>query len=122
MNHDTMAERKKLDSLRDRYINAESALTQFEADLRARYAHSPQWKEWITRGERTRLKKLRDRLDERSEALFTKLDEISPRDWRSGVPAHWACTELTWEDIVRPLDQPLSVVPPMAAYATEPKR
>lgn len=59
-------------------------------------------------------------MDRNSDRLYTMLDQISPRDWRRGVPTFWVTTELTYEDAVRPLNEKLSVVPPCAAGHSRP--
>lgn len=60
-----------------------------------------------------RLDALRAKQDAAFNDMF-RLLEVSPRDWRSGVPCHWVALELTFEDAVRPESEPLLFTPPKA--------
>lgn len=77
---------------------------------------------WASRGEKTRLDKLMAAQSRAGDRVMKILDAVSPRNWHSGVPWHWVNEELTWEDAVRPIDQPLSVTPPLAFGASQPMR
>lgn len=56
-----------------------------------------------------------------ADRFFDLLREISPRNWYSGgAPAHWVLRDLSFEDAIRPLTEPLSVVPPLSYGAHRP--
>jgi hypothetical protein len=76
---------------------------------------------WTCGQERKRAEKVRERHEHAQDAMFRVLEDSS-RDWRSGVPVAWVTEELTYDDAVRPLDEPLSVVPPCAYGFMKPIR
>lgn len=45
---------------------------------------------------------------------FHAMLDACPRQWRSGAPTVWVCEELSYEDAVRPLGEPLTTTPPRA--------
>jgi hypothetical protein len=87
----------------------------YELELGSKHGHhfEPQW---LKKGERDKLEKLRAAEDKIGDKIVELLVRVSPRGqaWLSGVPAHWIRWDLTWEDAIRPKNEPLSVTPPSA--------
>lgn len=106
-------------SLHDRLRVARETLNMLEKSLAARYGWADGWRSWLGRTDRKMLEVKRRAVTAIEDQIFALLDEISPRNWRSSVPARWVASDLTWEDATRPLGQALSVVPPLAYGATE---
>jgi len=109
--------REKFDKARARYLAADEALDAFKNDLTRHYGKYQN--SWLTRTQQKKLEALDERRDKASDAMFALIAESSPRDWRSGVPLHWIVTELSYEDTFRPLNEPLSVTPPLAYGHTQ---
>ncbi len=110
----------KFNKLRAKYTTAKSALDTYEAQLRGTRGDA-RGTLWPTPAEKRKQDKLRERMVKAQDAFFEHMQSISPRDWRYGVPAYWLYESLTFADAVRPTNEPLSVVPPMAYGATEPR-
>ena len=55
---------------------------------------------------------LREKTHKAANRCFAWLEQYSPRVWRSGVPYHWICTELTFDDATT--TGPLATIPPFA--------
>jgi hypothetical protein len=117
-----MNARERWDALHARKDSAADAFGSLERTLGSRYGWAPGWDSWISNTERKALDRKRSAIRRVDAQIFKMLDKISPRDWHSRVPAHWVCENLTWEDAVRPLTEPLSVVPPCSYGSTEPLR
>lgn len=116
-----MTSREQFDALRTRYLRASDALAAREIALAAKYGLSCQ-PAWYSAAERKRLSILRERADKAGDAFTDHLATISPRDWSYGVPVLWIYGKLTYEDAVRPLNEPLSVSPPLPYGATRAMR
>ena len=114
------ADRRRFDALRTRYLAADAKLREAIVVFERRYGSVVVWRPWLSAAESARLQRLDAAKDRASRAIYALLEAISPRSWMSGVSAHWVCAELSWEDAVRPLSEPLSVTPPLAYGATEP--
>jgi hypothetical protein len=111
----------KFNKLRADYLATMAKLTEFRATLASKYG--PNYlNSWMRPAEIAKLNKLGDAADKCSNAFTEHLESFSPRDWSYDVPAYWVRETLTFADAMRPLDEPLSVVPPMAYGATEPRR
>lgn len=106
-------------ALHDRLRIARETLNMLEKSLAARYGWASGWLAWLGSTDRKTLDIKWAAVRKIEEKIFAILAEVSPRDWSHGVPAHWVASELTWEDAIRPLGEPLSVVPPLAYGATE---
>lgn len=111
----TAADKKKWDSLHAAWAKARAAEDELTTKFVRKYSGSYQ-DSWLTRAERTKKDKLRDKRSEIETKIFEHVVKISPRGerWKTGVPSHWVVTQLTWEDAVRPANEPLSVVVPGA--------
>jgi len=122
----TDKKRERFDALRAAYIKKRQRSDEIESELRRKYvSHDPQaipFSHIPTRTEQKRRESARDAVDKTTDKFLEYLDQISPRNWREGVPAHWVYEDLTYEDAVRPLDEKLSVVPPLAYGCTMHKR
>jgi len=112
-----MTQQERFDALRAKYLAAREALHAVEIEVSVRYGGTTTW---ASRGEKSKLEQLRGRVSRAGDAFFEHLQAISPRDWSSGVPFVWCCESLTYADAVRPVKEPLSVVPPLPYGATVP--
>ena len=111
------ADKKRWDDLHAAYAKADQARLDYEVELGAKYGHHFD-RTWLSPGQRNKLDKLRERRDKIGEQIIDLIVRVSPRGdtWLHGVPSFWLREELTWEDVIRPKDEPLSVVVP-GAYA-----
>lgn len=116
------ASRAKFENLRRRYIGARAALTDAQLELGWRYGHARGWESYLKAAEKRKLERLRAATDRESGKFFDYLESISPRDWSYGVPSHWVIEQLSYDDAVRPVEEPLSVVPPLSHGATVPRQ
>lgn len=113
--HSLAADKTRWDKLHAQYKTAYDAALDFRLGLERRYGasgSSSMWRSWITAGERNKLEKLEARRDKIGDKIFDLVTKVSPRDWSTGAPAFWVRSELTWEDAIRPVGEPLSVVVP----------
>lgn len=104
--------RAKFDAAQARYLEADQKLETLLSRLSLKYGPGMQ-DAWLTPGERKERRKYIYARDRASYRVFRLLD-ASPRDWRRGVPSHWVCTVLSYDDAFRPLNEPLTVTPPKA--------
>lgn len=111
----TKADKKRWDDLHAAYAKAAEALQEYEIELSVKYGHRFD-RTWLSTGQRNKLDKLRERRDKIGEKIIDLIVRVSPRgeDWLHGVPSFWLREELTWEDAIRPKNEPLSVVVPGA--------
>lgn len=111
----TTADSRRWDDLHASYATARAAVKDYESSLRPKYGYSdPNWRSWITRTERAKFERLEARADRIGDKIVNLIVQISPRGeaWLSGAPAWWIRERLTWEDAIRPTDEPLSVEVP----------
>jgi hypothetical protein len=111
----TAADKKRWDKLHDDLVQADAAKSDFASNLRVKYGDAvirPSNRHWMSRTERTKLEKLEARVEKAHGRIYELVQRISPRDWGHGVPGHWVTRNLTWEDAIRPANEPLSVVVP----------
>jgi hypothetical protein len=108
----TAADKKKWDTLHAAYAKAREAESEYDRRLHSKYGRYES--SWLTRTERAKIDALSDRSDKIGDKIVDLLVKISPRGdrWLSGVPSWWIREKLTWEDAIRPIDEPLSVVVP----------
>lgn len=102
--------RERFEKAQRAYIAAVDAMRVHECERIAKVGE----KRWRT--ERLfdkRYAALGARRDRAVERVFAVL-KSSPRDWENRTPFDWVCRSLTYEDAVRPVSEPLSVVPPLA--------
>jgi len=116
----TAADRGKFDKLRARYVAVRVKWDEFDSALSRKYGSGFQGS-WLKAGERKAKERLGAAMDKAGDAVFEYVQAISPRDWSTGVPAYWVRESLTFEDAVRPVDEPLSVTPPLSYGSTSPK-
>jgi len=107
------ADKKRWDDLHAAYQEKHDALYKYEVELGAKYGHHFQ-SSWLSSAQRNKLAKLRAAQDKIGDKIVDLLVQVSPRGetWLSGVPAWWLREKLTWEDAIRPANEPLSVVVP----------
>jgi len=111
-------QKAKFEKLRAQYLKQENDFTTLEREVAIRRGRV----EYASESERKKLDSLRDRKWKTGSKFYPILEEVSPRRWESGVPAWWIHRELSWEDAIRPLNERLSVTPPLAYGATEAMR
>jgi hypothetical protein len=103
------------EKLRSQYLALQEEERDYEISLRVRYGDNIKW---TSKTEQKKLESLRAKSDKVGKKMFTLIEKVSPRDWSSGVPSHWILKSLDWENVIRPLNEPLSVVPPLSYGAT----
>lgn len=114
----TKNNRARFDALRAQYVAAHEAEWSYEIGLISKYGQVY----WASTAEKRKWAQLTARTERAAAKLFALIDAVSPRNWRSGVPAHWVSEQLSWEDATRPLNEPLAVTPPLAYGHTEAMR
>ncbi len=108
----------KFTALRARYLTARSKVDAIEMAHAVKYG--PGWTlAWLKRGDAAKLEDARCAVDKTTAAFHAHLAAISPRDLSYGIPSHWLCEKLTFEDATRPVGEPLSATPPLSWGATE---
>jgi len=116
------ADRRRWDELHAAYAVARTEADAFRLQLNRKYGSdsNPGWRTWLPKGDRDKLERLEAKVNRVGDKIVDLLVRISPRgeSWLSGVPVWWLRERLTWEDAVRPADEPLSVEVPLAWGAT----
>lgn len=109
----TKTDKAKWDKLHADLEKAYAAKDDYEIQLGVKYGHRFQLP-WLGSGERKKLEQLRDRTDKIKDKVLELIVKISPRGerWMRGAPYWWVARTLTWEDAIRPADEPLSVIVP----------
>lgn len=110
----------KFIALRAKYLEKRRALDVFDIEMHSKYGPKRDLA-WLSRGEKRRWEKHRLAADKAASVFYDYLTKISPRDWSYGVPTYWLYESLTYEDAVRPANEPLSVVPPLSLGSTVPR-
>lgn len=106
-------QRARFDRLRAKYVAAWWKHSEANTAVRIKYGDGFR-ESWLTAGERAKLERTGLARDKAGGAIVAYIQAISPRDWSRGVPVHWLYDEVTYEDVVRPVGEKLSVVPPLA--------
>jgi hypothetical protein len=110
----------KFDKLRERYLARTKKLDEHKLQIHSKYGDG--WSDgWLANADRRKLESERDQVGKTGDAFFEYLTSISPRDWSYGVPSFWLYESLSFADAVRPVDEPLSVVPPLSYGSTRPR-
>jgi hypothetical protein len=104
--------------LRAQYLEDARARSDLDVRLSVRYGRIA----WAPRAEQKKFAQIGARMDRTGAKMMQILDTVSPRNWHHGAPSRWVYGELTWDDAIRPLDEPLSVTPPLPYGATHPMR
>ncbi len=108
----------KFDKLRAAYMTAKAKLDAFASQLASKYGDGYS-SAWLKNSESTKLDRLRESADKHGDAFTDYVSSFSPRDWSYGVPGYWVRETLTFADAARPVNEQLSVVPPMAYGASK---
>ena len=66
---------------------------------------------WASLAVQKKIDSLQTQMDKVSERIY-KMLEAAPRDWTSGVPITYVCSELSYDDAFSPLGSLLSREPP----------
>lgn len=104
------ADKKRWDDLHAALAKATEAKDAYDRQLHSHYGRYET--NWLTKTQRAKLEALRAKEDKIGEKIFELVTRVSPRNWSYGVPSWWVRRELTWEDAIRPKNEPLSVVVP----------
>ena len=101
------------DTLRAAFVGADEAVRTQEIRMRVKWGDAS-WRNWASKAEKTKLEKLYERRSKIGDRIFEMLLKVSPRGeaWRTGAPVFWIYHDLTWEDAIRPTNEPLSVIVP----------
>ena len=107
------SDKARWEKLRAQFIAAHEAAREQEINMRVKYGDA-NWRHWASKGDRNKLDKLQDRASKIGDKLLEILYRVSPRGdaWRTGAPVYWIYEKLSWEDAIRPVNEPLSVVVP----------
>lgn len=112
------ADKKRWDDLHTALEKATEARAAYDRELYNQYRGASGRYElhWLPKGKRDKLERLDAAKDKIGDKIIDMIVRVSPRGdrWLSGVPSHWLRNELTWEDMIRPVNEPLSVVVPGA--------
>jgi hypothetical protein len=116
-----VAARKKDDerrftSLQRRYIGLRMREDRVREELSRKYGPDYQMG-WLTLTEQRKLESIRGQKNKLMDQQMTLLDRISPRGWRSGVPAWWVMEKLSFADATT--RGQMSVVPPASYGSSE---
>jgi hypothetical protein len=103
--------RAKFDKARAAVLKARDAHDALASALAFKYG--PGGARWASGRERALMTRLLAAYDRASERMH-KVLAASPRDWTRGVPTCWVVEDLSYEDAVRQVSEPLSVTPPKA--------
>jgi hypothetical protein len=108
------ADKKRWDDLHAAQAKAQEIEDEYERELRRKYGYEGSWRSWIKKGERDKLERLEAKTDKIGDKIIELLVKVSPRGeaWLSGAPSWWIRQRLTWDDAIRPANEPLSVVVP----------
>ncbi len=109
------SDKKRWDDLHAALAKANDALNELDSALRSKYG-SRYENSWLPKGQRDKKERLQAKVDAVRDKIIELLVKVSPRGerWLQGVPSHWLTDQLTWEDAIRPANEPLSVVVPGA--------
>jgi hypothetical protein len=102
-----------LADLQAKWRTAADKVAALKDQLRAKYGN---WI-WAPAWTCDRVNRLSLAESKAQDRIIEWLEEYSPRGWRTGIPCHWLCTDLTEADALTA--GPLSVVPPPAYGSTE---
>jgi hypothetical protein len=105
---------REFSRLRGDYTRADKAYQDARSELER--AYGTVWK--APSGKQKKLEPLSRRQSKASDKFYDLLRKISPRQWEQGVPTTWVLNNLSYEDAVRPADEPLQDFIP-TAYGAE---
>jgi hypothetical protein len=105
---------REFSRLRGDYTRADKAYQDARSELER--AYGTVWK--APSGKQKKLEPLSRRQSKASDKFYDLLGKISPRQWEEGVPTTWVLNKLSYEDAVRPADEPLQDFIP-TAYGAE---
>jgi hypothetical protein len=112
------SDRERWDKLQSEFRRLTDEMTKVESEAHVKWG--PHGLRYASRTLQTKHGKLVASRNRVYEKIFAMTQKLSPRDWGTGVPTHWIAGKLTFDDMVRPQSEPLSVTPPLAYGATTP--
>jgi hypothetical protein len=104
--------REQFEAIRARYLKVEARREKWRYDMFQKYRTFTLYDHMLLASERKAREAISAADDKASDAMYALLDEVSPRQWRSGVPQSWVMSSLTWEDATTA--GRMSVTPPCA--------
>jgi hypothetical protein len=104
------------DDLRAKFLAAHKAARDEAITQSIKYGSERKARSWASRGEKTRLEKLESKRNKIGDAITGYIVQESPRGeaWKSGVPTYYLYEKLSWDDVIKPANEPLSSLPPPA--------
>jgi hypothetical protein len=108
-----MTNDKKFAAIRERYDKSQERLGAIQDVFLKKYGLTSPPSSWLTKGELAKLTAAHAAETKEHDKMFALLDDISPRNWRSGIAAWWVLNHLTYDDAIT--RGPLSTTP-TAAY------
>jgi hypothetical protein len=107
----------RFDTLRAAYLAADRARRDELITQSVKYGTEREARSWASKSEKTKLEKLDKKRDKIGDKIIDLIVKESPRGemWMSGVPSYWLHEKLSWDDLVRPKGEPLTISPP-ASY------
>lgn len=108
-------DKKRWGDLHEALAKVRAEQEALESKLRLKYGMNYQTS-WLSNADQTRLEKFRAKADKIGDKIIDMIVRLSPRGekWLRGVPSWWLREKLTWEDMLRPEGEELSVVVPGA--------
>jgi hypothetical protein len=90
-----MTQQEHFEAMRARWRKASEKARELRWNIEGKYGT---WYIYAPAGQRAKIERANAAEEKAQEAIFAWLDAHSPRDWRHGVPCHWVCDQLTYED------------------------
>jgi hypothetical protein len=112
------SDRERWEKLQGEFRRLTDEMTKVEVEAHVKWG--PHGLRYASRALQTKHQRLKASRDRVYEKIFAMTQKLSPRDWGTGVPTWWVAGKLTFDDLVRPIGEPLSVTPPLAYGATRP--
>jgi hypothetical protein len=111
----------RFDALRAAYLAADRAARDEAISQSVKYGTERDARSWASKSEKSKLQKLEKKREKIGDAIINLIIQESPRGemWMSGVPSSWLREKLSWEDLVRPKGEPLTISPPPSYGWTE---
>jgi hypothetical protein len=104
----------RFDSLRAAYLAADRAARDEAIHQSVKYGTERDARSWASKGEKSKLQKLEKKKDKIGDKIIDLIIQESPRGemWMSGAPTSWLREKITWEDVTKTSNEPLTFLPP----------
>jgi hypothetical protein len=107
----------KFNKIRADALKLKQEVSEFDDRIMRKYGFRQIAFYQMNKADQNQKDKFRKRQDRLLDRMMKLLEEISPRYWRSTIPAYWVLEELTYEDAIT--DGQLVATPPAAYGYTE---